>query len=61
MVCIYVGIYVPYVHNSRVYRDFMDSNLKKGNDRLGKQALGIARLVNDEEQPKQNTVKAYNS
>ena len=48
---VYVGIYiyVPYVHNLGVHGRFYGLDLKKGNGRLGKQALEIARLINDEE------------
>ena len=36
---------VPYIHNPEAGQ----TRLKKGNGRLGKQAMEVARLVNDEE------------
>ena len=48
-------IYIVYIcvcaiHSSReCTEDFMDSDLKKGNGRVGKQTMEVARLVNDEQ------------
>ena len=43
------GIYMPYVHNPGVHGRLYGLDLKKGNGRLGKQAMEVARLVNGEE------------
>ena len=43
------GIYEPYVHNPGVHGRFYGLDLKKGNGRLGKQAMKVTRLVNDKE------------
>ena len=40
---------MPYVHNRRVHGRLYELNLEKGNGRIGKLTLAVARLVNDEE------------
>ena len=47
-ICQYILIYVPYIHKLEVHRRFFTNNLK-GNGCLGKHAMKVARLVNDEE------------
>ena len=46
---IYIYIYVPYVHNLEVLGRFDGLDLKKGNGHFGRQAMEVARLVNNEE------------
>ncbi len=48
-VYIFVIIHVPYVHNPESACNILRTRLKKGNGRLEKQAMEVARLVNDEE------------
>ena len=46
---IHMYVYMPYVHNSESVRKTLHTQIEKGNGRLGKLAMGVARLVNDEE------------
>ena len=49
MSILYICVCVPYVHNPENTRKILRTQLKKGNGRLGKQVVEMARLVNDEE------------
>ena len=46
----YIYMYVPYIHNPRSAQKILRTQLKKGNGHLGKQAMEVVKLGNDEEE-----------
>ena len=56
----YVYIYVPYVHNSGVHGR-LRTRFKKGNGRLGKQAMKVSRLVNGDKNDADSKSKGKNT